>query len=211
VPRAERFEDFLDGCARIGVAVSPAQEGQLRRYAELLLKWQATFNLVGPDTLPHLYTRHLLDSAQLVPYVGSGKKILDIGSGAGFPALVLAILTDNHVTACERVGKKIQFMLHVSRETGLKEKFSALQQDVRDVQGQYDVISARALADLKELFDWTAHLKTTDTVFVFPKGETVNTEIAHASKFWDMTTKLEKSITYPEAKILIATGVQRKE
>ncbi|MBI1363808.1 MAG: 16S rRNA (guanine(527)-N(7))-methyltransferase RsmG [Proteobacteria bacterium] len=210
MPKAETFQDFLDGCARIGVAVSPAQAVQLERYAQLLIQWQAKFNLVGPETLPFLYTRHLLDSAQLVPYVGSGKKILDIGSGAGFPALVLAILTDNHVTACERVGKKVQFMMHVSRETGLKEKFSVLQEDVRKVNGHFDVISARALADLQDLFSWTEHLKEADTVFVFPKGETVNSEIAHASKFWDMTTQLEESITFLDAKVLIATDVRRK-
>ena len=208
--KTESFQDFLDGCARLGLTPTPEQEKQLKRYAELLTQWQARINLVGPDTIPHLYTRHMLDSAQLVPYVGTGKNILDIGSGAGFPALVLAILTDNKITACERVGKKVQFMMHVSRETGLKDRFSVIQKDVRQVEGIYDVVTARALADLKDLFDWTDHLKNEETIFVFPKGESVNKEISHASQFWVMTTQLEKSITSTEAKILIATEVSKR-
>ncbi len=208
--KTETFQDFLDGCSRLGLTPTPEQEKQLKRYAELLTQWQARINLVGPDTIPHLYTRHMLDSAQLVPYVGTGKNILDIGSGAGFPALVLAILTDNKITACERVGKKVQFMMHVSRETGLKDRFSVIQKDVRQVEGIYDVVTARALADLKDLFEWTDHLKNEETTFVFPKGESVNKEISSANQFWVMTTQLEKSITSIEAKILIATEVSRK-
>lgn len=192
---------FLEGCARLGVSVSSVQLYQLEIYAESLKKWQKSVNLVGPKTIDELWTRHLLDGAQLVPLVSRGT-ILDFGAGAGLPSVPLAILSGASVTACERIAKKTGFISFVSRETGLGDRLRVVNDDVRNLSAHFDVITARAVADLGELLLLTKHLNHEDTCYVFPKGGNVNKEISSALLNWKMTIEKFPSITNSDGTIL---------
>lgn len=203
--------DFLQDLSRYHIDLSKEHLERLDAYVALLVKWQRKFNLVGPETLSSIYRRHILDCLQLAQHVPRGTTVLDVGAGAGLPSIVLAIVCDvEFVTACERVGKKVQFMNQAKRELGLSVRFNAVQKDVRDLTGAYDVITARALADLEKLFSLTHHLSHGRSIFLFPKGENFQEEIFAANQKWLVTTKTEKSITSNRAEIVIATDVKNK-
>ncbi len=190
------------------LALTETQVDALLLYADLLRKWQKAFNLVGPDTIPQLVDRHLVDALQVVPIVPRGTSVLDMGAGAGLPSIPLAIVTDCSVVAVERVGKKNQFMAHVRRELGLV-NFKNIEDDVRHVEGSFDVVTARAFASLDELLGYAEHVSRPDTLYIFPKGERYSDEILSAAKNWRMTIDTIKSITSPQGVILRIKNVSR--
>lgn len=192
----------------LALALTETQIDSLLVYADLLRKWQKAFNLVGPETLPHLVDRHLVDALQLAPIVPRGTSVLDMGAGAGLPSLPLAIVTDCLVVAVERVGKKNQFMANVRRELGLT-NFKNIEDDIRNVQGLFDVVTARAFAPLDGLLGYAEHVSRPDTQYIFPKGEHYSDEILGASKNWRMTIDTIKSITSPQGVILRIKNVSR--
>lgn len=197
-------EDFQDR-----TNVSRETLDHLRRYAALLEKWQKAINLVGNSTLPDLWRRHMLDSWQLLSCAGSKKGTwLDLGSGAGFPALVVAIATDFDVHAVESDQRKCLFMQNVSRETLAdlnvhRERIEALP------PFPADVISARALAPLEKLLDYAAPFAHEGTEFLFLKGQDVDEELTNASKCWNMQVKKHRSLTSDDGCIVKLTAVSR--
>ena len=131
--------------------VSRETLARLRAYVALVEKWQARVNLISPATLPDIWHRHIRDSAQLVPLLpGTAPSIMDIGSGAGFPGLVLAIMTDSPVTLVESDQKKSIFLQTVIRECGVRATVLAQRVEALDPQ-DVDVITARALAPVDRL------------------------------------------------------------
>jgi 16S rRNA (guanine527-N7)-methyltransferase len=208
VSRAKPLSE-ADFQAQLGV--SRETLGRLERYATLLRKWSAAINLVAPDSLNDLWRRHMLDSAQLarlLPAVQS--RIADLGSGAGFPGLVLAILGCGEVHLVESDRRKAQFQREVSRETAAQatihvariEKLSPL---------SARVVTARALAPLDRLLDYVARHLAEDGLALLPKGRGWQTELADAERRWDFAAAVHPSLSDPEAQILAISALRRKE
>ena len=152
---------------------------KLNIYAGLLEKWQKSINLVSHSTIAHLWERHILDSAQLLPHLPKTPvKILDCGSGAGLPAVILAILTDHQIEMAESDTRKCAFMQTALRETGAKalihnERLEKI--PFRDA----DIITARAFASIDKILDLTAAQHKEGQIFWLLKGRSVNEELTH--------------------------------
>lgn len=155
-------------------------------YEALLRKWQAAINLVGPDTLPDFYNRHINDSLQILPHIPeSARTVYDLGSGAGFPGMVLAMARpDLSVHLIESVSKKASFLRTVSRETGVSVYIHNDRIESLPDLPPPDVVTARALAPLPELLDycrdWAVANPTLTLIFL--KGRQSIEEIKSAEK-----------------------------
>jgi len=195
-------------------AVSRETADRFDRYAALLAEWQTRFNLVGPATLPHIWTRHFGDSAQLVqliPPAAHRLRWLDIGSGAGFPALVVALLRpDIDFLLVDSVGKKCRFLETAIAELGIGHA-SVHNGRIETLSIQkVDVISARACAPLAKLFDWGLPYQAKSCVWLLPKGEKAADEVAEARKRYDFDLELIPSLTDSRARIVKASHVRGK-
>lgn len=186
----------------------------LRVYAQLVERWNRKINLVSPATIPNLWSRHFLDSAQIWDTKEvEGGTWLDFGSGGGFPALVLAILAkekqpDMKFHLVESDQRKAVFLRTVVRETQINAKIHAIRVETMDRIAP-DIISARALAPLKTLLEYAYPQQGDRTVCLFPKGQNVKQEIEDARKSWDFSLTEVQSKTDPEAKILVIREIVR--
>jgi 16S rRNA (guanine527-N7)-methyltransferase len=179
-----------DASALFGiVTVSRETEARLAAYVALLRKWQAADNLVSSNTLGSIWRRHVADSAQLVGLFPDAKVWLDLGSGAGFPGLVVAILLNEGgaVHLVESNRRKCAFLRQVIRETGAKATVHEDRVDrvVADWRQPVDMISARALAPLTALFGMVQPLIAAGGRAAFHKGQDFAREIDEASKSWE--------------------------
>lgn len=162
---------------KMNISLSEEKLDKLESYVELLSKWNSAYNLVGKSTLESIYTRHILDSLQLIPYLRGGQSVLDFGAGAGIPSVVLAIVLDNvQFTACERIGKKCQFLNQARRELNLQ-NFTVIQDDVRSINEDFDVITCRAVATIEEIMNLTSEIRHLEQVYVLLKGRMYQDEI----------------------------------
>lgn len=186
--------------ARSGVSRETLE--RLKAYEALLRKWQPKINLVGPATLADAWTRHFLDSTQLFPLLGEGvRTLVDLGSGAGFPGLVLAVLGVPDVHLVESDTRKAAFLREAARETGTAVTVHAKRIDA--VTGvAADVVTARALAPLEALLAWAHPLIGSRGVAVFPKGQNVDQELTDATRSWNMAVERTSSATDPSGTIL---------
>ena len=175
---------------------------RLRTYAELLVKWQKKINLVGPDTIPDLWRRHMLDSAQLAPFIPDGKKVVDFGSGAGFPALVLACLNPSlDIHLIESDQRKCAFMREVKRAVGLRATIHT--ERIEKVENlEADVVTSRALASLDKLLDFAAMHSLSTGIYLFLKGKRWQDELTEAQKGWNMQVLHHPSRSDPAGMIL---------
>jgi len=187
---------------------------RLRRFEALAGKWSRRINLVSSADLPHLWTRHILDSAQLVRFAPeSGASWADLGSGGGFPALVLAILfrelrPDMTVTLVESDGRKAAFLHHATAELGLAVRIITQRlESIRPLDA--DVLSARALAPLSTLLSHAERHLSPDGVAIFPKGRNWSEELAEARRNWQFELAIHESLTDVQARILIIEGLSR--
>jgi 16S rRNA (guanine527-N7)-methyltransferase len=188
----------------------PAAVDRLDRFATIVTRETERQNLISPSTIPLIWSRHIVDSAQLLSFVpASATTWLDIGTGAGFPGIVAAILFDGHVTMVEPRAKRATF---------LREVVAALDIDATVIQSRVetappaatDIISARAVATVDALLTMTAHLRGALTTYLLPRGRTGHDEIVKARGGWHGTFHVEQSITDPASTILIATGVRTR-
>ncbi|MGE4063909.1 MAG: 16S rRNA (guanine(527)-N(7))-methyltransferase RsmG [Rhodospirillaceae bacterium] len=182
---------------------------RLRNYADLLVKWNARINLVSPDSIPNLWLRHVADSAQLFRYIPQNAlNLLDVGSGAGFPGLVLAILGVSNVHLVESDQRKVAFLREAARVTGVTVTLwdRRIEQVPPFTAG---VITARALAGLDKLLAWTEPFRGPETLCMFLKGQTVEAELTEAYKQWTMRIDRQKSLTDPTGTILALREVCR--
>ncbi len=204
LPRIEGAQDFA---AHFGV--SERILVRLERYAALLRRWQSAVNLVAPATLDDVWRRHFADSAQLSGLAAGARRWLDMGSGAGFPGLVIAIMaadeSDRHVTLIESQARKCAFLAEVARETGVAVEIAharieslASKPKVTDL----DVITARALAPLERLISLSSPLFGPKTIGLFPKGKRWREEIEAAKATWTFHVKLAKSRTDRQGRII---------
>ena len=156
---------------------------RLRIYADLLVRWQATINLVAPSTLPDLWSRHVGDSLQVQAAAPSARHWVDLGSGGGFPGLVTAILladtAGSSVHLVESDKRKVAFLRTVSRETGAPANIHAerIEAFVPAHDAPVDAVSARALAPLDKLVAYTEKFLLEGAIGVFPKGQQVDAEL----------------------------------
>lgn len=183
---------------------------RLQAYADLLVKWQNSINLVGRSTLGDLWRRHLLDSAQLFPLLPAGMRTLvDFGSGAGFPALVLAIMGVPDVHMVESDVRKGAFLREVARVTGTPVTVHSRRIEAMEPFAA-DVVSARALAPVAQLLDFAAPFLGPQTQCLFLKGQNVEAELTDANKMWNMTVERHSSRTETAATILRLSEVRRE-
>ena len=183
----------------------------LQRYVELLLEENERQNLIAKSTVSELWERHILDSAQLVRFAPRpDSSWLDIGSGAGLPGVVIAILSQGPVTLIEPRKLRTDFLQRVIGELGLKDRVSVVLGKAERLAGKFDVITARAVASLDSLLRISEHLSTDKTRWLFPKGKTAKLELDEAKSSWQGSFRLEPSVTSPEAAILVAEHVRRR-
>jgi 16S rRNA (guanine527-N7)-methyltransferase len=182
---------------------------KLQSYAGLLVKWQKSINLVGGDTLSDLWRRHFWDAAQLVPLVPPDTQvIMDFGSGAGFPGLVLAIMLDVEVNLVESSGKKVAFLREAARISGAHVKLHHGRIEKLSLP-KSDLITARALAPLTQLLKFaTPHLEPHGRC-LFLKGARAEEELTEAMKKQSMTIERIQSATDPKGVILSIREISR--
>ena len=185
---------------------------RLKQYAALLGKWQRAINLVAPDTLPDLWRRHMLDSAQLWPLLPPDAKVLlDLGSGAGFPGLVLAIMGVPKVHLVESDARKATFLREVARIALPRDQ--AVVVHAQRLEGlppfAVDAITSRGLAPLSVLLRYAVDFIGPNTVCLFPKGAKAEEELTEAGKEWRMRLERVPSITDPAATIFRVSEIVR--
>jgi 16S rRNA (guanine527-N7)-methyltransferase len=260
--------EFASELKRLGINVSRETLQRLETYAALLTKWQARINLVGPATLPDLWRRHFLDSAQLIallpplrgkvgmggdaapgdsdqtpgegralrrgpphpapaklaafakpsqpsPAGGEGETaggtLVDLGSGAGFPGLVLAIMTDWQVHLLDADQRKCAFLRQVALDCGVLTQVTIHAKRIEQVTGiAADVVTARACAPLDELLKLAAPLVGEKGTCLFLKGAQAEEELTAAERHWTMRLDKRGSITDPAGNVLIITQLKRK-
>ena len=190
----EKIGDFLD--------VPRETQEKLDCYVQLLIKWQARINLISSKTLPEIWHRHILDSAQLVSYLPKTPSvILDMGSGAGLPGVILAILTHHQLHLVESDSRKIAFMRTALRETGT----SALlhEQRMEAVPAlRPDIITARALAPLSQLITLASGQHHEKIEYLFLKGREAKQELTSLPACPKMEAECLPSMTDSQASII---------
>jgi 16S rRNA (guanine527-N7)-methyltransferase len=198
-------EIFQRGMRDLGVNVSRETSDRLGALVATLMHWQKAINLVGRTTLHDVWVRHILDSAQLVPLIpGTARTLTDLGSGGGFPGLVLAAMRpDLDMTLIEVDARKAAFLVEASRRMGLKKPPSVIIGRVEDVVvAKADVMTARALAPLGQLLRWAERHRTDTAICLFHKGKGWRAELTEAMKDWDISFDPLNSITDRDAVIL---------
>jgi 16S rRNA (guanine527-N7)-methyltransferase len=193
--------------------VSRETKEKLELLERELRRWQAIKNLVGPATLDHIWDRHIVDSLQLLDLAPEAKLWLDLGSGAGFPGLVLAIAGAERglkVHLVESNSRKCAFLRHIARRAGVSATVheARLESVIPDFIGKADVVSARALASLTMLLDWTEPLLKVGTIGLFPKGRDAEFELTEARKKWTFKADILPSRTDSDARILRITSIE---
>jgi 16S rRNA (guanine527-N7)-methyltransferase len=191
---------------------------RLRTYEALLRQWQKTINLVAPSTLPDIWHRHFADSAQLLAHAPAGAKHwLDLGSGAGFPGLVLAILMaerrGSQMTLIESDTRKGAYLAEVARRTGVAVDIQGTRIEKSATQakvGPVDVVTARALAPLPRLLDLSAPFFSGPTVGLFLKGREAEAEVQAAEKLWEFEADLRQSRTDASGRVVVIRALNAK-
>jgi len=181
---------------------------QIEAFLAFLREEATRQNLIAESTLDALWARHVVDSAQLMDLVVSWCDWLDLGSGAGFPGLVVAILGTGRVTLIESRAKRIAFLREAAEIAGVGDRIEVIGSRVETApRRRYDVISARAFAPLPKLLDLAAPFADRATCFVLPKGKSAGEELEAARASWQGAFRLVPSVTDPEAAIIVAEGV----
>ncbi len=184
--------------------VSRETLARLKAYVGLLQDWNARHNLVSARSLEDVWRRHVWDSAQLLPLIpADAANLVDLGSGAGFPGLVLAELLRGRVavTLVDSTAKKCRFLEEVAERLNLKATIR--NQRIEDAGREvFDVVTARACAPLAKLLSYAQHFAASSSVCLFLKGQTVGDELTEARKSWRMKVKSIPSLTDPAGVIL---------
>jgi 16S rRNA (guanine527-N7)-methyltransferase len=197
--------------------VSRETEERLDCFVELLLTWQKTTHLISPSTIPNLWTRHVADSLQLIDLAPNARLWVDLGSGGGFPGVVIACaLADTpgaQIHLVESNTRKAAFLREAIRVTSAPgvvhpiriEKF------VSNFSAIADAVTARALLPFKSLLDNSFSILSRDTLGLFPKGQDVAAELTQAAKYWKVEYTLAPSRTDSLARIVVVRGLERRQ
>lgn len=193
-------------------------KNNLEIYKSLLLKWQKAINLVSRGTLDNIWTRHIEDSLQLIPFL-KGSSVLDIGSGGGFPGMVLAMVSQEveflkqfninecfDVTCVDSDQRKMLFLSEIARQTSTKANI--VNDRIENIDGKFDTVTARGFAELKVLIGFA---KKYSDYGVFLKGEKIQQEIKDAQKFFDFEYEIFNSITDKSGRIIVVYNIKDVE
>jgi 16S rRNA (guanine527-N7)-methyltransferase len=196
--------------------VSRETEARLDRYVDLLLEWQAKTNLVAPSTLPNLWTRHIADSLQLLTLAPLAKTWADLGSGGGFPGVVLACAgaetSGGMVHLVERNAKKAAFLreaLRITASPGIVH-LTDIGDSVDRITGPVDCVTARAVAPLHQLIGFAEPLVRQGAKALFLKGQDVEAELTEATKYWKIEPHLHSSRTGGQGWIVELDRIERR-
>lgn len=191
---------------RFGVS----RETLLGKFGSIVLAEADRQNLISSGTRGEIWARHLADSAQLIPLAAEAEGTwIDIGTGAGFPGLVVALLTDRIVQLVEPRAKRAAFLREAASVLGLANRVVVHAQRAQRVRcAPAAVISARAVASLGELFAAARHLSTRSTLWLLPKGRNAQSEVEDVTCAWQGAFHVEQSLTQPESAIVIAREVR---
>ncbi len=192
--------------------VSDDTMGQLTVYAELLMKWQGSINLIGKSSVEDLWRRHFLDSAQLCAHLpsGPGVMVLDIGSGGGFPGLVMAIIGNIHVHLIESNARKCAFLRQVIHLADAPATVHG--QRIEDMEPfPVDVATSRATAPTTQLLDYAEPFIGKTGQCLFLKGRKYDQELTDSVKNWIMESEIIQSLTDRSGVILKLKGISRRD
>lgn len=183
---------------------------RLQLYHDELLRWQKKINLISPTTINDVWHRHILDSAQLASFIPTNASILDFGSGAGFPAMVLAIMKSGAVTMVESDQRKCAFLLEVKRLTNTEA--TICNERIEDHEdSSFDIITARACTALTGLLHYAEPFMGKDTICLFPKGKNYSIEIEEARRDWEFDVQHHPSLTEKDSLILQISNLKRSQ
>jgi len=190
---------------------TPAQMADLEALISRLTAANAVMNLIGPDTLPDVWNRHILDSAQLLDLVPVASTWADLGAGAGFPGLVLAILlkdrADSHVWLVDSLGKRCWFLQEVVDALSLRA--TVVNGRAEDQRLKVDVVTARALAPMDRLLGYAQPYLQRGAQGLFLKGEKAEAELIEARKVWQFDSLLSVSRSDPRGRIVSVRSLRR--
>jgi 16S rRNA (guanine527-N7)-methyltransferase len=195
--------------------VSRETLARLDRFVEVLLAWQRTTNLVAPSTVPRLWTRHIADSLQLLDLAPAARTWIDVGSGGGFPGLVIACALASQpgtsVHLVEANAKKAAFLREAQRVTEAPARVHGerMEEFAKRFAGEMDVVCARAVSPLKPLLCLTFPLLQSGAVGLFPKGKNAEDELREASIYWKMNATLVVSRTDPAGRIIVIRDLEQ--
>jgi 16S rRNA (guanine527-N7)-methyltransferase len=194
--------------------VSRETATRLDAFIALLLKWQATTNLIAPSTLPEIWTRHVADSLQLVPLAPDARVWVDLGSGGGFPGLAIACAlaeTGGTVHLVESNAKKAAFLREGVRKIDVPALVHAqrIEDFVHSQLGPVDMVTARALAPLSGLLGYAEPLLKNGAQALFLKGQDVETELTEAARYWKIAADLIPSRTASSGRIVAVRAARR--
>lgn len=180
---------------------------RLDRYVEILLQWQQRINLISPATIPELWSRHILDSVQLMQLKPDARQWVDLGSGGGLPGIVIACFladtADGRIHLIESNGKKAAFLRHVATTLSLPAEIHAQRiEEAIPHLPQPEIVTARALATLDQLIGYSNLLLKRGAIGLFPKGQDVDGELTVAQRNWHLSYTLHRSVTDSAARIV---------
>ena len=187
--------------------VSRETFARLEIYAAVLRQWQDRINPVSRKTLDDVWRRHFLDSLQLTKWVAPGQRILDMGSGAGFPGLVVSIATGLPVVLAESDARKCAFLREVRRLTDAAADIA--EGRVEGLDGRFDLTMARALAPLDRLLELAAPRLSPEGACLFLKGGRVVDELTDAAAIWNMNVEQHPSVSDPRGAVLRIRNLDR--
>jgi 16S rRNA (guanine527-N7)-methyltransferase len=190
---------------------SDAQLADMQAFLGLLTEWNEKMNLVGPSALAEFWPRHAFDSAQLLRLAPEAKVWADLGAGAGFPGLVLAILLKDRpgakVHLVESMAKRCRFLGEVARALALPVEIHNARAE--DLGIRVDIVTARACAPLPRLLGYAEPYLRKGATGLFLKGQDVVSELTEAAKYWKFEAELSASSSFPDGRILQVKGLSR--
>ncbi|HEY3642678.1 MAG TPA: 16S rRNA (guanine(527)-N(7))-methyltransferase RsmG [Xanthobacteraceae bacterium] len=194
--------------------VSRETTARLNQFVALLLQWQDVTHLIAPSTVPRLWTRHIADSLQLIDLAPDAKIWVDLGTGGGFPGLVIACalygMAGRMVHLVESNTKKAAFLRAAVAATGSPAVVHAVRMEkfVESFAGRTDIVTARAVSPLSLLLGQCLPLLKQGAVGLFLKGQDVEAELTEASRCWKMAADLVPSRTDPKARIVMIRALE---
>ena len=201
-------EEFSESDFRLATGVSRETLSKLSIYVNLLKQWQKQINLVSSNSLGGVWCRHIFDSAQIFSYIANQNQgVLDLGSGAGFPGLVLSIMGTKNVVLIESSQKKCSFLREVVRQTACDAKIFNGRVEEYPVLGSSYYVTSRALAPMETLFALSYPLLSSGGRCLFLKGKNYEHELTRSQKKWSMDFQVHRSKTDQSINMKLGFGV----
>ena len=191
-------------------SITNRQEIKINNFLKELINYNKHTNLVGRSTLEDPWRSHILDCIQIVPFIkNSNNSIIDLGTGAGLPGIILAIMGCKNVHLVDSSLKKINFLKLITLKLNINAKLHRSRIENLKVK-KYDYITSRALANLEKLLTYSHNFINKNSVLIFLKGKKVNEEIDSAKKYWNFDNEVYKSYSDDRGNILIIKNLTKK-